>query len=244
MLPLLNDKLGIRWLSIAALCVLAFALAAGCAAREAKSADVKTSVQESKMEENPKAGAQKQAASPAPEGKEIATLANGCFWCTEAIFKDLRGVEKVEPGYTGGRRPNPTYEQVCTGTTGHAEAIQITFDPKEISFHDLLAIFFSTHDPTTLNRQGADVGTQYRSAIFYHDPEQKAVAEQMIAKLNKEKLWRNPIVTEVTEFSKWYAAEDYHKDYFARNSGQSYCQMVIAPKVAKFRKEYREKLKR
>lgn len=179
-----------------------------------------------------------------PPGKETATLANGCFWCTEAIFKELKGVEKVEPGYTGGRTPNPTYEQVCSGTTGHAEAVQITFDPKVLSFHDLLAVFFSTHDPTTKDRQGNDVGTQYRSGIFYHDPKQKEVATKVIAEITKERIWPNPIVTEVTEFTRFYAAEAYHRDYFARNPEQGYCRVIIAPKVAKFREKYRDKLKR
>lgn len=252
MLPMLTRKDGFRWLAIAALGVLLLAIT-GCGPREAKTPEVRTSVQESKMEEKTNtaggatgaAGASlPQTADAPPAGKEIATLANGCFWCTEAIFKDLKGVESVESGYSGGRRPNPTYEQVCAGVTGHAEAIRIIFDPKVISFHDLLAIFFATHDPTTLNRQGADMGTQYRSAIFYHSPEQKAVADQIIGKLNSEKLWPNPIVTEVTQFSNFYAAEEYHKDYFARNPDQGYCQIIIAPKVAKFRKEYQDKLKR
>ena len=180
----------------------------------------------------------------APAGKEIATLAGGCFWCTEAIFTELKGVDKVEPGYAGGQVEKPSYEQVCTGTTGHAETIQVTFDPKVVSYHDLLAIFFSTHDPTTLNRQGADVGTQYRSAVFYHSPAQKATAEKVIQEIEKQHLWPNPIVTEVTPFTNFYAAEEYHRDYFARNPGQGYCRVVIAPKVAKFREHYREKLKR
>ncbi|HZO91818.1 MAG TPA: peptide-methionine (S)-S-oxide reductase MsrA [Chthonomonadaceae bacterium] len=178
-----------------------------------------------------------------PPGKEIATLAGGCFWCTEAIFRDLKGVEKVEPGYAGGQTAHPTYEQVCTGTTGHAEAIQITFDPKVISYHDLLEIFFTTHDPTTRNRQGADVGTQYRSAIFYHSPEQKETALQVIKEIEAARIWPAPIVTEVVPFTNFYPAEDYHRDYFERNPEQFYCQAVIAPKVAKFREHYRNKLK-
>nr|CAA9274983.1 Peptide-methionine (S)-S-oxide reductase MsrA [uncultured Armatimonadetes bacterium] len=182
--------------------------------------------------------------APAPPGKEIAVLANGCFWCTEAIFTDLKGVEKVESGYTGGQVKNPTYEQVCTGRTGHAEAIRIVFDPKAISYHDLLSIFFATHDPTTLNRQGADVGTQYRSAIFYQSPEQKATAEKVIREVEQARLYKDPIVTQVVAASEYYPAEDYHRDYFARNPNAGYCRAVIAPKVAKFRDKYREKLKR
>lgn len=175
-------------------------------------------------------------------GYEQATLAGGCFWCLEAAYDQLRGVQNVESGYAGGRRPNPTYEQVCTGATGHAEVVQITYDPAIISYQDLLNVFFTIHDPTTLNRQGADVGTQYRSAIFYHTPEQKAMAEETIARLTEEKLWDNPIVTEVVPLTEFYPAEDYHRDYFQRNPGQPYCQAVIAPKVAKFRSKFMEKL--
>lgn len=175
-------------------------------------------------------------------GHERATLAGGCFWCLEAAYDQLRGVENVESGYTGGRRPNPTYEQVCTGTTGHAEVVQITYDPAIISYQDLLNVFFTIHDPTTLNRQGADVGTQYRSAIFYHTPEQKAIAEETLARLTEEHLWNDPIVTEVAPLTEFYPAEDYHRDYFERNSGQPYCQAVVAPKVAKFRKKFLDKL--
>lgn len=182
--------------------------------------------------------------SVAGSQRELATLAGGCFWCLEAVFKDLRGAEKVESGYSGGRRPNPTYQQVCTGTTGHAEVVQITFNPQEISFRELLEVFFIIHDPTTLNRQGADVGTQYRSAIFYHTPEQKEIAEQLMAELGAEKVWDAPIVTELVPFTEFYPAEDYHRDYFERNPSQPYCQVVVAPKVAKFRKRYVEKLKR
>lgn len=181
---------------------------------------------------------------PIPPGKEIATVAGGCFWCTEAIFNELKGVEKVEPGYSGGRTINPTYEQVCSGLTGHAEAIQIVYDPKVISYHDLLSVFFATHDPTTLNRQGPDVGTQYRSSVFFHSPAQKEVAAKVIQEVNKARLYPNPVVTEIVPFTKFYVAEDYHKNYFARNSGQAYCQAVIAPKLAKFRQYYRSKLKR
>ena len=175
---------------------------------------------------------------------EIATLAGGCFWCLEAVFDELRGVERVESGYCGGNVPDPSYKQVCTGTTGHAEVVQVTFDPQVISFRELLEVFFTIHDPTTLNRQGADVGTQYRSAIFYHSPEQKEIAEGVIAELNAARIWGAPIVTEVTPFTKFYKAEDYHQEYYQQNPYQPYCQMVIAPKVAKFRKQYLERLKR
>jgi peptide-methionine (S)-S-oxide reductase len=178
------------------------------------------------------------------ERREVATLAGGCFWCLEAVFKDLRGVEQVESGYCGGSVPNPTYYQVCEGTTGHAEAVQITFDPNQVTFTELLEVFFTIHDPTTLNRQGADVGTQYRSAIFYHSPEQKAVAERAIAELNAAGLWDSPIVTEVTPLTEFYKAEDYHQQYYEQNTNQPYCRAVIAPKVAKFRKHYLAKLKR
>ena len=175
--------------------------------------------------------------------KEIATLAGGCFWCLEAVFDDLKGLEDVVSGYSGGVAPNPTYRQVCTGATGHAEVVQITFDPAQISFRDLLEVFFTIHDPTTLNRQGADTGTQYRSAIFYHTPQQKADAEQVIAELTALKVWDDPIVTEVTPFSAFYPAEDYHQEYYANNASQPYCRVVIAPKVAKFRKKFLERLK-
>ncbi len=178
------------------------------------------------------------------DDKETATLAGGCFWCLEAVFKELRGVEHVESGYSGGSVSNPSYAQVCTGTTGHAEVVQITFDPNAVSFKELLEVFFTIHDPTTLNRQGADVGTQYRSAIFYHTPEQKEVAEQTIAELNAAKIWDAPIVTEVKPFTAFYQAEDDHQEYFRRNASQPYCRAVIAPKVSKFRKQYLEKLKK
>ena len=176
-------------------------------------------------------------------GKEVATLGGGCFWCLEAVFDELKGVVDVVSGYAGGSHPDPTYQQVCSGTTGHAEVVQVTFDPQEISFREILEVFFSIHDPTTLNRQGADVGTQYRSAIFYHTPQQKVTAEQVIRELGAEKIWRNSIVTEVTPFTEFFPAEDYHQEYFARNPGQGYCQFVIAPKVAKFRKQHLERLK-
>jgi peptide-methionine (S)-S-oxide reductase len=174
---------------------------------------------------------------------EVATLGGGCFWCLEAVYEQLRGVEKVESGYSGGPVPNPTYRQVCTGTTGHAEVVQVTFDPEAVSFREILEVFFTIHDPTTLNRQGADVGPQYRSAILYHDEEQRRVAEEVISELEAEDIWGDPIVTEVTPFDAFYVAEDYHQGYYRNNEYQPYCQVVIAPKVAKFRKQYLEKLK-
>ena len=174
---------------------------------------------------------------------EVATLAGGCFWCLEAVYDQMRGVVSVESGYMGGKVENPSYRAVCTGTTGHAEVIQITYDPTQVSFQDLLDVFFVIHDPTTLNRQGNDVGTQYRSAIYTHTPEQKEIANKVIAALNAEHRWNNPIVTEVTPAEKFYIAEDYHQEYFANNGREGYCQVVIAPKVAKFRKYYMEKLK-
>jgi peptide-methionine (S)-S-oxide reductase len=175
--------------------------------------------------------------------REVATLGGGCFWCTEAVFQDLRGVERVQSGYSGGHVPNPTYEEVCGKGTGHAEVIQVTFDPSVVTFRELLEVFFTVHDPTTPNRQGADVGPQYRSAIFFHSPEQKVVAEAVIRDVNERQLWGAPIVTEVAEFTEFYPAESYHDDYFRRNPYQGYCQVVIAPKVTKFRKQYLEKLK-
>jgi len=174
---------------------------------------------------------------------EVATLAGGCFWCLEAVYDDLKGVSKAQSGYMGGQKTNPSYEQVCSGTTGHAEVVQLTFDPKTISFADLLEVFFAIHDPTTLNRQGADVGTQYRSAIYFHTPEQERVAKEAIAALSAEKAFPSPIVTEVTAAGPFYQAEAYHDDYFARNGGQPYCQLVVAPKVQKFRKLFGEKRK-
>jgi peptide-methionine (S)-S-oxide reductase len=175
--------------------------------------------------------------------KEVATLAGGCFWCLEAIFAELNGVEEVVSGYTGGKAANPSYHEVCSGKTSHAEAVQITFNFQIISYKEILEVFFQAHDPTTLNRQGADVGTQYRSAIFYHNAEQKATAEQMIRELDAAKVWKSPIVTEVKPFGAFYPAEDYHQDYFKQNSSQSYCQAVISPKLARFRKHYSRKLK-
>ena len=176
--------------------------------------------------------------------KELATLGGGCFWCLDAVYLDLTGVEKVVSGYAGGTVHNPTYEQVCEGTTGHAEVVQLTFDPQEISFKEILQVFFTIHDPTTLNRQGADVGTQYRSVIFYHTPEQKRVAEETIRELTAAKIWDDPIVTEVAPLEEFYPGEDYHQEYFLRNPFQPFCQYVIVPKVSKFRKLFVEKLKR
>ena len=176
--------------------------------------------------------------------KDVATLGGGCFWCLEAVFQELKGVEKVESGYTGGASASPTYRQVCSGTTGHAEVVQVTFDPQVVSFKDILEVFFSIHDPTTMNRQGADVGTQYRSAIFYHTPEQEKIAEQVIKEVDAAGIWDEPIVTEITPLKTFYPAEDYHQEYFKINPEQPYCQVVIAPKVAKFRKQYLAKLKK
>jgi peptide-methionine (S)-S-oxide reductase len=174
---------------------------------------------------------------------ELATLGGGCFWCLEPIFEELRGVGQVLPGYAGGRVANPTYHQVCGGGTGHAEVVQVEFDPSTISFADLLRVFLTVHDPTTPNRQGADIGTQYRSAIFYHSPEQKATAEQVIAEIEREGVWSRPIVTEVAPLTTFYPAEDYHVDYYANNPNQGYCRVVIDPKVAKFRQKFRDRLK-
>lgn len=174
---------------------------------------------------------------------EVATVGGGCFWCIEAVFGELVGVKKVEPGYSGGSLPNPTYEQVCTGTTGHAEVVQITYDRNVITFREILAIFFAVHDPTTLNRQGADVGTQYRSVIFYHNKEQKAIAEKLIEELNDAKIFDAAIVTQVEPFKAFYKAEDYHKDYFKLHPELPYCRVVIAPKITKLRKYYLKKIK-
>lgn len=176
--------------------------------------------------------------------KEVATLGGGCFWCTEAVFDQLEGVVEVEPGYSGGAKANPTYEEVCTGATGHAEVIQITFNPKVVTFKEILEIFFTIHDPTTLNRQGNDVGTQYRSVIFYHNAEQKTVAEQVIREISEEKVWNAPIVTQIEQFKAFYKAEDYHKDYFKKHPEQAYCRVVIAPKIAKLQKLYSSMLKK
>lgn len=184
-----------------------------------------------------------QLLDKAPEGKEIATFAGGCFWCTEAVFLELKGVESVVSGYIGGKNANPTYEQVCTGTTGHAEAIQITFDPSKITYGELLEIFFATHDPTTLNRQGADVGTQYRSEVFYHNDAQKDLTNGYIALLNEEQTFGKDIVTKVSPATTFYAAEPGHQDYYNRNKTQSYCSYVITPKVDKVRAKFADKLK-
>jgi peptide-methionine (S)-S-oxide reductase len=174
---------------------------------------------------------------------EIATLGGGCFWCLEAVYDELKGVKDVVSGYSGGHVQNSSYKQVTSGTTGHAEVVQITFDPEVISFKEILEVFFTIHDPTTLNRQGADVGTQYRSVIFYHSPEQKMAAEKTIEEFNADQVWDRPIVTQVNPFEAFYPAEDYHQEYYQRNPYQGYCQVVIAPKVAKFRKKYFDKLK-
>jgi peptide-methionine (S)-S-oxide reductase len=174
---------------------------------------------------------------------EVAILAGGCFWCLEAVFREVDGVENVVSGYTGGATVNPTYEQVCSGKTGHAEVVQVSFDPLKISYREILEIFFSIHDPTTLNRQGADVGTQYRSAIFYHSEQQKAIAEELLAELNAAHLWKKPIVTQIVPLHTFYPAEDYHQGYFAQHPEQGYCQMVISPKVSKFRQQWSKHLK-
>jgi peptide-methionine (S)-S-oxide reductase len=178
------------------------------------------------------------------KNSQVAILAGGCFWCLEAVFDELKGVELVESGYSGGHAPNPNYAQVCDGGTGHAEVVRVTFDPAVISFADLLKVFFAIHDPTTLNRQGNDVGTQYRSAVFYHDDEQKKIAEEVIREISAAKIWDDPIVTEVTPFEKFYIAEDYHQEYFKKNPFQGYCRVVIAPKVTKFRKQFVDRLKK
>ena len=178
------------------------------------------------------------------QGREQATFAGGCFWCVEAVFDELRGVERVESGYAGGHVPNPSYEQVCTGTTGHAEVVRVTYDPNVISYRDLLGVFFSTHDPTQLNRQGADVGTQYRSAVFYHTPEQRETAEEVIKELEAQRVWDGRIVTSLEPLTEFYPAEEYHRDYFRRNPNQGYCRAVVAPKVAKFRKQFFDRLKK
>jgi peptide-methionine (S)-S-oxide reductase len=179
----------------------------------------------------------------APTGAEVATLGAGCFWCIEAVFDSLQGVSSVESGYTGGNTVNPTYMQICNDDTGHAEVVRVTFDPAVISFREILAVFFAIHDPTTLNRQGNDVGTQYRSAIFYHTPAQQEAAEKFIAGMTAEKLFSGRIVTEVVPAPRFYVAEDDHQEYFANNGGQPYCQAVVAPKVAKFRTKFADRIK-
>ncbi len=182
--------------------------------------------------------------SKASESNEAATLGGGCFWCLEAVYSELKGVVKAISGYSGGNVPSPSYEDVCTDETGHAEVVQITFDPKVITYREILQVFFSIHDPTTMNRQGADSGTQYRSVIFYHNEEQKKVAEEVMNEINKNKIWGKPVVTQLLPLEKFYEAEAYHQSYFKNNPGQGYCQVVIAPKVAKFRKQYFDRLKK
>lgn len=177
------------------------------------------------------------------ENLETATLAAGCFWCVEAVYDSLIGVEDVVSGYSGGHTDNPTYQQVCSETTGHAEVVQIKFDPSQLTFKELLQVYFTVHDPTTLNRQGNDIGSSYRSAIFFHSDEQKQIATEVIAEINAEKIYDNPIVTEVTVFERFWPAEDYHQEYFANNPSQPYCAGVVAPKVAKFRKKFLARLK-
>lgn len=186
---------------------------------------------------------QEKSRTNSPKRIEVTTLGGGCFWCTEAVFSQLKGVEEIEPGYSGGNVENPSYEQVSIGKTGHAEVAQITFDPAVISFKEILQIFFSTHDPTSLNRQGPDIGTQYRSVIFYHDDEQKAIAEQVIKEFSDEGAFDAPIVTQVEPLKVFYKAEDYHREYYKRHPEQPYCRVVIAPKMAKFRQLYLSKLK-
>jgi peptide-methionine (S)-S-oxide reductase len=213
-----------------------------------KSAATKKSNTHSTVKATQKKGSGAMTASsavhPTHSKTETASLAGGCFWCLEAIYTQLKGVEKVVSGYTGGTVRNPSYEQVCTGTTGHAETVQITYDPSVITYKDLLNVFFTIHDPTTLNRQGADEGTQYRSAIFYDSPQQKAAAEEVIKSLTAQRVWDHPIVTEVTPLKEFYPAEKYHQSYYERNPNQGYCRIVIAPKVAKFRQHFMEKLKK
>ena len=175
---------------------------------------------------------------------EVATIAGGCFWCIEAIFLEVDGVEHVISGYTGGTTINPTYQEVCTNNTGHAETAQVTFDPARISYREILEIFFSLHDPTTLNQQGADKGTQYRSAVFYHDEQQGAIVGKLIKDLNESRLWKKPIVTQIVPLDKFYPVEDYHREYFSQHPEQAYCRMVISPKINKFRKQWAKRLKR
>ncbi|MGA8709713.1 MAG: peptide-methionine (S)-S-oxide reductase MsrA [Thermoplasmata archaeon] len=182
-------------------------------------------------------------ASTTASSRETATLGGGCFWCTEAILSELAGVASVTSGYAGGTVPHPSYEQVCSGRTGHAEVVQVAFDPSVVSYHDLVTVFMTTHDPTSLNRQGNDVGTQYRSAIFYHSPAQRATAEQVVGELETAQLWKRKIVTEVVPFTEFYPAEEYHRDYFRRNPASGYCRAIIAPKVSKFRKQFAARLK-
>jgi len=191
----------------------------------------------------PQSNTMSELAIPAGIKTDTATFGTGCFWCTEAVFQELKGVLKVTSGYSGGNVRNPSYEEVCSGTTGHAECLQIIYDPKAISFDELLEVFWEAHDPTTLNRQGNDVGTQYRSVIFYHNPEQKKKAEEYKMKLDKSGAYNNPVVTEITAFSQFYAAENYHQDYYRLHGNQPYCSFVIRPKVEKFEKVFKDKLK-
>lgn len=190
-----------------------------------------------------KQNSENMSTATSPEGFELATFGSGCFWCTEAIFQNLKGVQKVESGYSGGKVKNPTYKEVCSGLTGHAEVVQVTYDPAVISFDELLEIFWQTHDPTTLNRQGADVGTQYRSAIFYHNENQKNLAEEYKKKLDASGAFNDPIVTEITPYTVFYKAEDYHQNYYNLNGNVPYCNIVIKPKLEKFKKVFAEKLK-
>ncbi|MDA4130420.1 MAG: peptide-methionine (S)-S-oxide reductase MsrA [Thaumarchaeota archaeon] len=175
---------------------------------------------------------------------QVATLGGGCFWCIEAVFSELNGVLKAESGYAGGTMKNPSYEEVCSDETGHAEVVQVTFDPSVITYREILQVFFSVHDPTTLNRQGADVGTQYRSVVFYNSPEQRQVAEEVIKEINRTRMWEKPVVTELVPLTEFYKAEEYHQNYFKNNPSQGYCQVVISPKVSKFRKNYFDRLKK
>jgi methionine-S-sulfoxide reductase len=201
-------------------------------------------VPDSTNADSPQSAKQQKSTTTEDAKLRKATFASGCFWCTEAVFQQLRGVKSVVSGYSGGSVENPTYEQVCSGRTGHAEVIQVTYDPKEISFDDLLKVFWQTHDPTTLNRQGHDVGTQYRSAIFYHDDEQRRVAEQYKKQLGASGVFRGPIVTEIEPLRTFYSAENYHQDYYHSNPRQQYCEFVIRPKIEKFNKEFKELLKK
>ncbi len=200
---------------------------------------VMTDTNEARAAAETRAAAENRAAD-----LETATLGGGCFWCLEAVYEELKGVTQVESGYAGGRTVDPTYKEICSGESGHAEVVQITFNPAVASFADILGVFFSIHDPTTLNRQGADVGTQYRSAIFTHSDDQRLIAEAAIAALNASGAWSNSVVTEVTSLHKFHKAEDYHQDYYANNAAQGYCQVVINPKLAKFRKEFAASLKK
>ncbi len=224
-----------RTLAVSTTIILVFAALHFDASQVARSQTENTRPDKSKNEKSPPAKERK--------GTEQATFGSGCFWCTEAIFQQVKGVQSVVSGYTGGQVKNPTYRQVCDGTTGHAEVLQVTFDPKVVSFSDLLEIFWKTHDPTTLNRQGNDEGTQYRSAIFYHSDEQRKLAEHFKAKLNVSSAFRAPIVTEITKVSEFYPAEAYHQNYFKNNPDQAYCRAIIAPKLEKFKKVFNDQLK-